>query len=126
MNAGKSRSIVASQCDSNCIIPFAVSSGLILFYRQGLHRLYAAAIQTSIFGYVLLAFSIGYLAYINSPLVSKEGIAIQCAMEPERFNITNPAKCANFSPGSLAELCAFNPEEFNMKLEECMKFIPEG
>jgi len=46
------------------IIPFAVSSGLILFYRQGLHMLYAAAIQTSIFGYVLLAFSHLYLYII--------------------------------------------------------------
>jgi hypothetical protein len=108
------------------IIPLAISSALILLAKQGQSRLYLTAILVSFAGFIDIASSIGCLAFINSPLVGKENIAIQSAVEPERFNITNPAKCANFFPGSLAELCAFNPEKFNVKLEECLKLIPEG
>jgi hypothetical protein len=52
----------------------------------------------------------------------EENVELRCAASPETFNVTaEPWKCSMFTPGSLAEQCARNPENFDV---ECSQFIP--
>jgi hypothetical protein len=53
-------------------------------------------------------------------------IAVECAKDPEAYGLSveESYRCSEFSPGSLAELCAINHEEFNKRDQrDCLDFI---
>lgn len=53
-------------------------------------------------------------------------IAVECAKNPEAYGLSvdESYRCSNFSPGSIAELCIINHEEFNKAdKRDCSDFI---
>ena len=51
----------------------------------------------------------------------------ECARSPKSYdvNVTYPWKCSMFKENSLAEICAQNPQRFNLMLKDCSRFIPD-
>jgi hypothetical protein len=107
------------------IVPLSASCVLIIVAGQEQHRLLHAATSLSTTGFIVLALFVAYIAFLSSPLAAKDSIAVQCAIEPRRFNISEPVECTRFLPGSLAEQCAIDPKKFSVKLEQCQEFAPE-
>jgi hypothetical protein len=112
------------------ILPFVISAILVLSGHKllGKERVIRWAKSGTKWGFIifvlylanLLAFSIGGAVETLENL--EENVELRCAASPETFNVTaEPWKCSMFTPGSLAEQCARNPENFDV---ECSQFIP--
>lgn len=58
------------------------------------------------------------LQYFDKP------IAIDCAKNYTKYGVGNQSDCAQFSSGSLAELCAADPKQFNKSdISDCHVFV---
>ena len=112
------------------IIPMAYSSAIILSARYSsvgtLPDLRKAKQYTwTGFLFILATFiGLAILTLFSLPTLVSQPIAVQCAKDPKKFNITDQSKCSDFSVDSLAEQCAKNPSSFNLKLSQCSRFIP--
>ena len=109
------------------IVPIAYSSTIILRAKYSPEQTIDAlkdAKKFAFYGFLLLYITLPSLAILSIFGLFQEDIAVQCAKDPKKFNITDQSKCSDFSQGSLAERCAKNPNSFNLKLNQCSKFIP--
>jgi hypothetical protein len=61
------------------------------------------------------------LQYFDRPVI------IDCARDYRAYDLDRPSDCSEFSSGSLAELCAVDPEQFKKSNKsDCSVFITPG
>lgn len=87
----------------------------------------------TMFGFTYLILNLTFISFLASPSFNfpllkttneQSSIEVQCATDPEKFNITHLWQCSKFNPDSLAEQCATDPEKFDMKISECSQLYP--
>jgi len=109
------------------VAPFALSSIYIIKNGQAT-KLHAARVLSRI-GFIVLivVVIIIVVSQLLIPFFFRPYFTIQdtCMANPTFFNVSNNLwMCSKFEDGSAAEICARNPERFNMSISECFKFIP--
>ena len=112
------------------IFPFVASAAILLLAKNekkkekvrrrmwwlekvlGAHILFGMARIMTLFGFFFFVLYLGGIVLyplIGTPII--EDVEQQCAKSPKTFNVTaDPWKCSKFSPGSLAERCAKDPD----------------
>jgi hypothetical protein len=120
------------------IFPFIGSSTAILFHRtdyldeRSRKVRFNDAKKLTGFGFIFFGLYIaaiivvpGLLGVIGGEPFLAPTQQEQCVMSPEKFNVSaDPWKCSMFSPGSLAEQCAKNPEYYKVTRLDCAELIP--